>query len=227
MITQFTNFTTNNQVQEPSLQDKVIHEYLGVFERKMMIFENYWNGEFFSDLKNQSVKPFLENIGILIGEKVTVGHRFVDSTDSLSSYLKTPGTIWETPESWGCQVWYFGFHGRKKGIEFPNQIITHDELLDIFSSNFHDFPNILYFSSCNLFKNEDFGWELLEKSGTRGILGFKKKVGYGIGTLIDLLFLFGFFNFKEDDPFNYIEIFYDMVIKELPISKELGFTLFH
>lgn len=227
MITQFNNFNINDPVQEPTLQDKVIHEYLGIFERKMMIFENYWNGQFFNVFGIQSVKPFLENIGHLIGENVIVGHRFVDSTESLSYYLKTPGTIWETPESWGCQVWYFGIHGRKKGMEFPHQIITHDDMLDIFSNKFNDFPNILYFSSCNLFKDEDFGWELLEKSGTRGILGFKKKVEYGIGTLIDLLFLLIFFGYKDGDPFDDIEMLYNTVIEEFPISKKRGFTLFH
>ena len=226
MITQFKDFSFNHPVQDQKVIDRVIEEYLGTFERKMMVFENYWNSEFFSEFRNQSVKPYLENIGNLIGESVTVGHRYIDSQESLSYYLRDPGVIWETPESWGTSVWYFGFHGKKNGIEFPHQLITKDDLLDICSRNFNDFPNILYFSSCSLFNDKDFGYELLEKSGSRGILGFKKVVGYGLGTIIDLLFLFTFFNY-DGDPFKDIEVIYNSVITEFPYSKEVGFTLFH
>jgi hypothetical protein len=227
MITQYKDFSFNHPIQDQKVINRVIEDYLGSYERKMMVFENYWNSEFFSEFSNQSVKPFIGNIGSLIGESVTVGHRFIDSTESLRYYLKDPGVIWDTPESWGCNVWYFGFHGKKNGIEFPHQLITQDELLDIFSSNFNDFPNILYFSSCQLFKDKDFGFELLEKSGTRGILGFTKKIGYGLGTIVDLLFLLTFYNFKDGDPFQNLDLIYDTVIQVLPISKKMGFTLFH
>jgi hypothetical protein len=215
MITQFNDYT-----------QQTTEEYLGTFEKKMMVFENYWDGHFFSGFKNTSVLPYLGNIGNLIEEDVTVGHRFIDSKESLSFYLKDPGIIWSNPESWGTCVWSFNFHGTNEGIYLPSGLITKDDILEICKEKFRDFPNILYFSCCHLFEDEDFCQELLKTSGTRGVLGFTKKVGFCVGTMTDLLFLSSFFKYNEGDPFENLETLYNTVLTEFPVSKEIGFTLF-
>jgi ABC-type branched-subunit amino acid transport system substrate-binding protein len=84
MITQFKDYTDNQPSQKQEEIDHVIQEYLGTYERKMMIFENYWNDSFFNETNNQSVKPFLENIGNLIGESVSTSHRMIHSKADLS-----------------------------------------------------------------------------------------------------------------------------------------------
>ena len=99
MITQFNRY--NQTLIEPDKQtevDHVISEYLGTFERKMLILENYWTEKLFTN--NLSVKPFLENIeDILVNNlPVFVAHRYFDSEKSLSNYIKLPeGLIWKDP----------------------------------------------------------------------------------------------------------------------------------
>jgi len=219
MITQFDDYTL--------LHQQMIEEYLGTFERRMMVFENfYWDKPIFGDYSNQSMKPFLENIGNLIGEKVTVTHRFVNSKNDLSYYLGDSGVIWNFPESHGVSVWYFGFHGNPNGLIVQGETITKKDILELFDGKFSDFPNILYFSSCYLLEDEDFGNELLKRSGTRGIFGFKNKIGFSLSTIIDLFFLMNFFKYDTGDPFENLKEIYNDVKECFLISKEMGFTLY-
>jgi hypothetical protein len=226
MITNLNDFT--NFQPDQVLIDQTIEEYLGIFERRMLVFENfYWDKPVFGDYSNQSVKPFLENIGNLIGEKVTVTHRFINSKSDLSYYLETPGVVWEYPESHGVSIWYFGFHGNPNGIIVQGETIAKKDILELFESKFSDFPNILYFSSCYLFEDDDdFGNELLKRSGTRGVFGFKNRIGFSVSTLVDLFLLINFFKFEKGDPFDNLKDIYINVIEGFPVSKEYGFTLY-
>jgi hypothetical protein len=222
MITQFKDYTNTRQLNEQEGFDHILTEPLGV-ERKMMVFENYWNDSFFNGFNNQSVKPFLENLQFMIGEPVTVGHRYINSKEDLGYYLKNPGgVIWEHPETFS--VTYFGFHGSKLGFPMPQGLISKKDIIEM-CSGFGDFPNILYFGSCSLFENDDqFGQDLLS-CGTRGILGYKKKVPFVTSILIDLFFLSTFFLYKYD-PFKDIEELFNYVAENFPVAEELGFTLY-
>jgi len=219
MITQFDDYTL--------LQQQTIEEYIGTFERRMMVFENFnSNKPVFDDFSNQSVKPYLKNLGTLIGEKVSTFHRVINSKSDFSYYMKTNGVIWDFSQSHGCQVWYFGFHGSPNGIKIQDEIITKEEILELLDGKFSDFPNILYFSSCLLFEDNDFGYELLKRSGTRGVFGFKNKIGFSISTLIDLFFLINFFKYDKGDPFDNLEEIFNNIKKGFPVSNEMGFTLY-
>jgi hypothetical protein len=226
MITNLNDFT--NVQPDQVLIDQVIEEYLGTFERRMMVFENFnWDKPVFSEYSNQSMKPYLENLGTLIGEKVSTYYRVINSKSDLSYYMKTRGVIWDFSQSHGCQVWYFGFHGSPDGINVQDEIITKQDILELFDSKFSDFPNILYFSSCYLFEDDDdFGNELLKRSGSRGVFGFKNRIGFSVSTLVDLFLLINFFKYENGDPFDHLEEIYNNVIEGFPVSKEMGFTLY-
>jgi hypothetical protein len=218
----------DNQIE----QDHIISEYLGTFERKMLIFENYWTEEFFTN--DLSVKPFFENIGnILVNNlPVQVAHRYFDSEKSLSNYVKIPdGLIWKDASVWGTSVFYIGSHGSKTGLDTTLGTISKDQLLDTFRGLGDLFPNILYFGSCSLFgqkEGEEFGRELSATSNCRAVLGYKSEhTGFLHSILTDLLFLSRFFGLKED-PFGRLADLYKSVLKDFPPANanDIGFTMF-
>ena len=227
MITLFNDFYSNHSLHLQEKANFTNEEHLDVEGRKMMIFESCWNNSFFTSKDNQSVRPYLENIGNLIGETVITSHRFINSKDDLIYFIKDPGIIWDNPVFKSVSVWYFGSHGSQRGLELQRDVLTKEDLLEICNEKFCGFPNILYFSSCSLFQNDDkFGVELLKKSGTRGVIGFKKKVEISLGTIIDLLFLTSFFKYGGVVPFKDIESIYDSIHKEFLVAKEMGLTLY-
>jgi len=67
MKTQFKDFI-DNPLQDQDEFGHVKIEQLGN-DRRMMVFENYWGDPCFNGLNTQSCRPFLENIGLLIGRK--------------------------------------------------------------------------------------------------------------------------------------------------------------
>ncbi len=216
MITQYQDFTDN----QPSKNQEKIKR-----KRMMMVFENYWNNSVLGGIDNLSVKSYLTNIGNLCGEEVHVSHRFIDSKKSLSYYIGENGIMWNFPESLNFSLWYFGFHGVNTGIELPQEIITKDDILELFDGKFSNFPNVLYFSSCYLFEDDDFGYSLLKKSGSQGIVGFSTEIPFSTGTIIDLLFLSSFFLCKN--PFDNLQYIYDEIIRDFPVSqRDYGFKLF-
>jgi hypothetical protein len=225
MITLFENFCPDQPVQDQLVIDHTIEEYLGTYDRKMVVLENNWTNSYFNDSPGQSAKPFLQNIGQLIGEQVEVEHFTIHSKENLTYFLKNPGVLFNSPKSWGVSVWYFGIHGISKGLQLPPDLVSKSEIIEM-CSEFRDFPNILYFSSCSLFKDDAFGYELLEASGSRGILGYKENVPFSIGTIIDLLFLSSFYLYNTGDPFKNLEGLYSGVIDTIPLAKELGFSLY-
>jgi hypothetical protein len=225
MKTHFTDFTNTHPSK---IQEEMDHiEDLGTYESpRMMVFENYWGDSIFNGFNNQSVKPFLENIGQMIGEPVNVGHRYINSKTDLQYYLKNPGgVIWNNPETF--RITYFGIHGSRKGFPLTQGLVSKKEILEM-CSGFKDFPTILYFGSCSLFEDDDqFGYDLLScGTGIRGVIGYKKRIPFTTSMLIDLFFLSSFFLYKDGDPIDDIECLYQGVIEEFPISKELGFTLY-
>jgi hypothetical protein len=228
MKTQFKDFinTRTSQIKEELDHIENVDTYQ---PKRMLVFENYWNDTFFNQFNNQSCRPFLENIGLMVGEEVAVGHRYINSKSDLQYFLKSPeGVIWDHPESF--MVTYFGIHGSKKGFQLTQGLIVKKEILELCSGFTQDFPTVLYFGSCNLFKNDDeFGLDLLSSGeGIRGVIGFKELIPFNIGLLIDLFFLSSLFLFKSGDPLEKenLESIYNGVIKEFPVSKELGYTLY-
>ena len=222
MITQFNDF---NFTQPPQIQDEFGHVKIEHLEndRRMMVFENYWGDSCFNQLNTQSCRPFLENIGLLIGEQVTVGHRYINSITDLSYLIGDSGVLWDHPETFSLS--YFGIHGGHKGFELTQGLISKEEIIKM-CKGFGNFPNILYFGSCSLFEDDDqFGYDLLSL-GVRGVLGYKKKIPFMVSMLIDLFFISSFFLYKDGNPFDYLEELYRGVIDEFPISQELGFTLY-
>ncbi|MGA3015311.1 MAG: hypothetical protein ABSD71_14895 [Bacteroidales bacterium] len=224
MITKYEKYTDLQALQNKEENDRVAAEYLGTFVGGLLCFEGYWD---FNVYGRRSCKPFVENLPALTGEFIRCGYRNFETKDQLKYYLKWPeGLVWQNPQTWGTSVFYVSCHGSNKGFDLPMGLITKDDLIDIFNEGFSNFPNVLYFSACSLFEDDAFGHKLLEVSGSRGIFGFKKEVGYTMGLLIDLVFLATFYMFKDDDPFQYLQQIYDSVIDTIPIAKDFGFTLF-
>ena len=227
MKTHFKDFTNTQPLQVHEELDYI--ENLEIYQpKRLMVFENYWQDSFFNGYNNQSCQPFLENISQMIGEPLNVCHRHVSSKTDLEYYLKSPGgVIWDHPETFS--VVYFGLHGSHLGCPLPQGLISKADVLEL-CSGFKDFPNVLlHFGSCSLFENDDkFGYDLLAcgKPGICGVLGYKEEIPFNIGLLIDLFFLSSFFLYKDGDPFEAIEGLYKDVIKEFPLAKDLGFTLY-
>ena len=99
MKTKFKDFINT---QPAKIQEELDHlDNLEIYQpKRMMVFENYWNNTFFNQFNNQSVRPFLENIGLMAGEDITVGHRYINSQSDLQYFLKSPGgAIWDCPRN--------------------------------------------------------------------------------------------------------------------------------
>ena len=228
MIKTFNKYAGKlNNPSLPSIADQTIEEYLGTFEKKMMVFESYWNDNVFD---NQSIKPFIKNIGSLVCDEIKVAHRYFDSEQGLSSYIEYPsGKIWVDPQTFGTSIVYFATHGVKAGLNVPLQIIGKEDLIKA-CKGFALFPNILFFSGCGVFggrEGKQFGEELVKTSGTRAVLGFtNEELRFDTGTIVDLLFLTRFFSFTEDDPFKNLQKIYDSVIHDFKPASLGGFTLF-
>lgn len=231
MITQFQEYNTSKEANFTE-QQKIVQEYLGTYERKILILENYWNLDIFN---NQSVKPFYENIGNLICDDVKVAHRYIDSKEGLTYYIHYPtGLIWANTEIYGVSTFIFETHGSidTNGLELPLNKASKQETIDNFNG-FGDFPNILYFGGCGIFNGEDgtkFGMDLLESSGSRAIFGFcSKQLSFATSTLVGLLFLSTFYLYHESDPFDHLPEIYESVLRNFPVaaSANVGFTMFY
>ena len=225
MITLFNQFSKTEAEQKQEDLEHIVAEYMVSFEPRLYHFEGYMNTNLYS---SQSTKPFMGNLGNLIGEPVKVGHRYFESGEQLKHHLKWPkGTIWENPLTYGTTAFYISSHASNKGLEFPLGLVSKNDLIDLFSKGFGNFDNILYFGCCNLFEDDSFGWDLLEASQTRGVIGFKKKVGFAAGMITDLLWFSSFYLFaKQDNPFEHLQEIYNSVIDSFPVAKEMGFTLY-
>ena len=225
MITLFNQFSKTEQEQEKEDLENIVEQYMGSFEPRLYHFEGYMNTNLYS---SQSTKPFIENLSNLIGESVEVGHRYFESGEQLKYHLKWPkGTIWENPLTYGTSAIYISSHASKEGLELPLGLVTKNDLIGIFNKEFGNFDNILYFGCCNLFEDDSFGWELLESSHSRGVLGFKNRIGFSVAMLTDLVFFSLFYLYaKKDNPFEHLKEIYEGVLEAFPVAKDLGFTLY-
>lgn len=225
MITLFDQFSNTEAEQKEEDLEHIVTEYIDSFEPRLYHFEGYMNTNLYS---SQSTKPFMENLGNLIGEPVQIGHRYFESGQQLKYHLKwSKGTIWENPLTYSTTAFYISSHASNKGLELPLGLVPKNDLIDIFNEKFGNFDNILYFGCCNLFEDDSFGWDLLKSSQSRGILGFKNRIGFSVAMLTDLLFFSLFYLFaKKDNPFNHLKEIYDAVLEAFPVAKDLGFTLY-
>lgn len=225
MITLFSEYTNTETEQKQEELENIVAEYMGSFEPRLYHLEGYMNDNLYS---SQSTKPFIGNLGNLIGSPVAVGHRYFETKEQLKYHLQWPkGTIWENPLTYGTTAFYISAHASKEGLELPLGMVTKNDLIDIFKEGYGNFPNILYFGCCNLFEDDKFGWNLLESSHTRGIFGFKHRIGYSVAMITDLLFFSSFYLFaKKDNPFDHLEEIYESVLEAFPLAKEMGFTLY-
>ena len=129
MITQFEQFTDSPTTLKQKEINHIVHEYLGTFERLMLCFESPWN---FNVYNKQSCKPFIENLNILTGENIEVGHRYFESAAQLRFYLKWPdGLVWENPYMWGNSVTYVAGHGAPAGLQSMQGLIPQYSFLMI------------------------------------------------------------------------------------------------
>jgi hypothetical protein len=225
MKTLFNQFTNTEQEQKQEDLENIIAQYMGSFEPRLYHFEGYMNTNLYS---SQSTKPFMENLDNLIGEPVQVGHRYFESKEQLEHHLKWPkGSVWENPLTYGTTAIYISSHASKEGLELPMGRVTKNDLLNIFNSEYGNFPNILYFGCCNLFEDDEFGWNLLESSHSRGVLGFKNRIGFSVAMITDLIFFSLFYLFaKKDNPFDHLKEIYQGVLESFPVAEQLGFTLY-
>jgi hypothetical protein len=217
MIKLFKEYENNTEVEI------TIAKYISSFEPRLFCLENYWDSDVYN---NQSYNPFIQNLCLLVG--ATVGHRFFETKQQLEYYLKWPdGIVWKNNTTYSTTIFYINSHGSKDGLTLPMGLVSQIDLLDIFKEGYQRFDNLLFFGSCNLFEDEQFGWDLLEASGSRAVIGYTQKVGYTVGMMIDLLFFSSFFSInKETDPFDHLQESFDVVLGAFPVAKEVGFKLF-
>jgi hypothetical protein len=225
MITLYDKFVdTQSHDENQELIDHTIQEYLGSFERRMLCFESRWIDDLYQKL---SVKPFIENLDQLTGQPITVGYKYFESGEQLKFHLQWPdGEAWKNPLMWANSMTYISCHGCPAGLELPLGLVSHAELQDIFKDYGSDTSTVLYFSSCKLFQEENYGIELLQSSQCRGIFGLTKEIGYTTGLLLDQILLSTFYLYLDSDPFKHLVEIYECVLESFPPAKESGFTLF-
>ena len=227
MITLYDKFI-DTQPPIPQIiddQEKVIQEYLGSgYERRMLCFESSWQDDLYKKL---SVRPFMENLDQLTGQPITVGYKYFESGEQLKFHLQWPdGLLWQNPVMWSNSMTVISCHGAPAGLQLPLGLVSQDELKDIFLDYGSDSSSVLYFSSCSLFQEKKFGWELLEASKVRGLFGLTKDIGFTTGLLLDQILLSTFYLYLDGDPFKHLVDIYECVLESFPPAKEAGFTLF-
>ena len=201
------------------------------YGRKMLVLESNWKTD---DVYNSvSVHPFFSNLSKLmcVHQSIEVGLRNFDSLSGLKFYTEFPnGKIWNDPHCWGTSVYYISTHGGKTILQPTMGVVGETEMMDSFKG-FDLYPNILFFGGCGIFDGkigDDFGRDLVESSGTRGVFGYKSpEVGTIDGIIIEMLFFTRFFGLKDEEyPFEKLPNVYNSVLNDYPKSRELGLSMY-
>jgi len=227
MTTQFDQFMKDKITKNQEEIDHVVADYLGSFAPHMIYFESSWANDLYC---KQTIKPFLDHIDNLIPMQppVNIGHKYFENGEQLRYYLQWPdGLAWKNNMMWGNKLTVVGCHGYPSGLHPTLGLIPHNELQDIFLDYGSDCPSVLYFSSCNLFQDEQKARELLEASKVCGLFGFKGEIGYISSVVLDLLLISTFFMVGlEHDPTQHLTEIYEIVRDSFLPAREAGFSLF-
>ncbi|MCX6280486.1 MAG: hypothetical protein NTU51_00810 [Bacteroidetes bacterium] len=219
MITNFKKYENKLTDIQPDemLNTSPLPDFMG-FERLIVCLESYWSYNIFN---NFSMKPYLENIGWMVKERIEIAHRFIDCELGLRYYINVLMQDQIFPP-----VIYISSHGNPLGnleVSYEGEI-TPEELCEAFRG-FGTYPVLVYFSSCDLFKGEKgkhFAQEFLKISGAAAVAGFSQKVNVIDSIIVDNMFLSRFF--MVPDPFSSLSLIYESVIEDYRINT--GFTIF-
>jgi len=226
MITTLKNFETDI-VSGEIPPDQLDNGFF--FDRKMLILESNWDSE--SVYNKISVYPFLSNISSFTGEQVSVqvGYRNFDSIRGLKFYTQYPdGMIWNDPLCYGTSVFFISTHGNPKSLLPTLDIIRSETMFDSLTG-FENYPNIILFGSCSLFEGkqgENFGYDLLGSTKSRGIFGWKSKVSLIDSIVTSQIFLNRFFSLNTGNPFEQLPEVYESVLEDYKPSRDSGFSMY-
>ena len=227
MLTQFDKYMQDKIKKNQEEIDHVVADYLGSFAPHMIYFESSWANDLYC---KQTIKPFLDHLDNLIPMQppVNVGYKYFEGAEQLRFYLKYPdGIAWKSNMMWGNKLTAIGCHGFPSGLHPTTGLIPHHELQEIFTDYGSDCPSVLYFSSCNLFQDEQKARELLEASHCQGLFGYKGEIGYISSIILDLLLISTFYMVGlEYDPTQHLTEIYEIVRDSFLPAREAGFSLF-
>lgn len=194
-------------------------------QTKFICLESYWKAD--KIFLNPTVKPFFEALNPLMGGSLRIGHRFVESIQGLKFYTQNPdGILWKDPATFDTPFYYLAFHGTSGGIFSVLDEINSKVLCEAFY-NFGEYPNIIYFSSCGVFKGtkgKSFAKKFLKSSENHAILGYTEDVDWIHSMIIDLIFIDKFY--YDPNPWKNLKNIYDSIIADNKLASELGFSLF-
>ena len=224
MITKLNQYESNvidNQIET----EEVNGFYYG---RKMMILESNWEPT--NVFNTISVYPFLSNIASVNGHQfdVKIGYRHFDTIRGLKFYTQYPdGMIWNDENCWGTSVFYISSHGNTKSLLPTLDIIRSDTLFDSLTG-FENYSNIIFFGGCGIFngkQGDDFGYDLLGSSKTRGIFGWKSEVGLLDSMITSQIFLSRFYSIETGSPYDRLPEIYESVLADYKPAR-VGFTMY-
>lgn len=192
---------------------------------KIICLESYWDSD--KIFNNLTVKPFLEALKPLIRGSLQIGHRYVESIQGLKHYTQYPnGVLWNDVATFDNPFFYLAFHGFSTGIHSVLDEINSQVLYDAFNG-FGVYPNVIYFSSCGVFKGvkgKAFANKFLKSSDNHAILGYTEDVDWIDSILIDLMFIERFY--FDQNPWKNMKNIYDSIINDYKPASKLGFSLF-
>lgn len=225
MITLFDQYVDTQPQQElEPVTKQIINEYLGSFEPRFTYFECPFTNDLYD---KQNMRPFIENIDHLLWPPVHVGYKTFYSAEELRFYLQyQDGLAWKNEKMWGNSLTTIACHAEPSGLQSTMGLISHNELQEIFKDYGSDTASVLFFSSCNLFKEKERGQELLAASKCKGLFGFTGEIGYTSGAILDLLLISVFYMYLDKNPFNYLVDIYEIVRDSFIPAKDAGFALF-
>jgi hypothetical protein len=225
MITTFEDYSPNPITLPDDEAEDLINEYLLSATPKICCLEAYWSAGMIEDL---SVKPFLKSIPLMIEKEIVVMHRFISSSQDLAFYVQSPdGIIYQDPRLAGIDVFYLAMHGNPGVLNTPITEIKSEELISIFHGLASSF-NIVYFGGCDVFageKGKHFAQDFLSQTGTVAVVGYSEPMSWIDSLLIDTLFISRFFDIPGN-PFEHVQMVYNSVIRDYPLAKRCGFSLF-
>ena len=135
---------------------------------------------------------------------------------------KRDGLLWTDTILWDCPVFYLAFHGTPGAIQTTLERIGPKALCDAFK-DFGGYPNIIYFGSCSVLREDKFGRELLRISGSKAVIGYKENVGWMDSLVVDLLFLYRFYT--NDDPWKNLTKIFESILRDFQPALKMGYTL--
>lgn len=195
----------------------------GDVPRTLVCIEGYWHDAHLFD--RSTVRPFLDGLSAVSGSPIAVAHRRVGSVQAFERLAKQ--TIWDDSRASLSPVFYLAFHGRKGHVQIGDAEVDFTHLIDAFDG-YGGAPHLIYFGTCSTLggpAGHKLSKGLLERVGSRAVVGYTQDVDWMKSMLIDLLFMEKFYSTADPWADGELKRIYDEVMDEMSFAKRLGFTI--